>query len=474
MTRITTIVGLLSSALLTGCAGIPSDVGAEAASNDISARAGADVQYSAGAEESEEVRARIVELLAQPITLESAAELALLRNRRVQAALAKAEVAVSAIVRARTQGNPSLSAKWMVPMSGGGNAALGLGVSTSVVDLLFMSARVESASQFARAATHDAAATVLTIAERAQRALVVAATTAQVAALADQELAISAAAGQLARELRAAGNVPDGVVLRAAEREQADRLAASSAHSDAEAALASLARAIGLTGNEAKGLRVADIGTVPEHSWLASNDVSKLAVERSVALSAQHARVMALLSGQTEADAKAWLFGLSVGVEADFSEGGDSALGPALGLDIPLFGRDDSASRALAARIIEASEEYLAMATDIRSVARELWPELRSRLARHELATGPGLAAAQRVLTEVITQHNAMQVGIFEVLDARRGVAQAERREVLARREAWMAWLDVKGLATGAPPDLARSRSSTSSESTSTNGPAGH
>jgi len=438
--------------LATGCAALPEDIGPEAAASIATSRVPSNMRYYGGKAPSDEVTARVKELLQQPLHPEAVSELTLLLNRRVQAALARAGVEQSMITRARTQANPTLSAEWLLPVSSGEKGVVGAGIASNLVDLIFMGSRVEAATHNARAATHEAAASVLWHAMAARRAFVDASAMAEVARLSGEELDISTAAWKVAQELHRAGNITDASLVKAEIREQEDRLAAAAALAAAEASRETLARAIGLSGTDAASMSQLVLPAIPDTSALDAQASGRMAVDRSLALTAQQDRIKALLARQPEADVGTWLFGLRAGVEAEHNPQGHNEIGPTLGVTLPIFGRDDSASVALSAQIVEASESYLASALELRSVVREKLPMLQSSLARHQLAAGPGISSAQRGLSEATLLHNAMQIGVFELLESRRGVTLAMRREVLARLEAWHAWLDVYALATGTPP----------------------
>jgi outer membrane protein TolC len=95
------------------------------------------------------------------------------------------------------------------------------------------------------------------------------------------------------------------------------------------------------------------------------------------------------------------------------------------------------------------AEQYWSLAVDLRSAARTARERLRgySYAARHARTV---LVPAERsVVEETLRNFNAMQIGAFDVLVARRNELAAERRAVQLEAAAHQARLDLDELLAG-------------------------
>ncbi|MDP3215002.1 MAG: TolC family protein [Deltaproteobacteria bacterium] len=94
-------------------------------------------------------------------------------------------------------------------------------------------------------------------------------------------------------------------------------------------------------------------------------------------------------------------------------------------------------------------ERYHASAVDLRSGLRDARNRLRSAHARARQYDGVIVPARERVLRETLLQYNAMQVSVFQLLQARRELLDATLRRAEVRREFWTATAGTDALFAG-------------------------
>ncbi|MDO9017182.1 MAG: hypothetical protein Q7V43_09755 [Myxococcales bacterium] len=94
-------------------------------------------------------------------------------------------------------------------------------------------------------------------------------------------------------------------------------------------------------------------------------------------------------------------------------------------------------------------ERYHASAVDLRSGPRDARNRLRSAHARARQYDGVIVPARERVLRETLLQYTAMQVSVFQLLQARRELLDATLRRAEVRREFWTATAGTDALFAG-------------------------
>ena len=144
--------------VLAGCASFSPDGGAGRVSELAKERTGQTASYQRTTDDVDSAQGRIAELLKQPLSADSAVELAFLNNRGLQASFSELGIAESELVRAGRLRNPSFSFGRL--REGGGVVEIERAVMFDVLGLLTMPVASEvEQRRFAQAqlqAAHEA------------------------------------------------------------------------------------------------------------------------------------------------------------------------------------------------------------------------------------------------------------------------------------------------------------------------------
>jgi outer membrane protein, heavy metal efflux system len=116
---------------------------------------------------------------------------------------------------------------------------------------------------------------------------------------------------------------------------------------------------------------------------------------------------------------------------------------------LPLFDRRQGTAAALEAEFDANLERYYGMAVDVRSSAREIRARVASSHARAKQYQNVIVPGQKRLLEQTLLQYNAMQIGIYALLQARRDKLEAELAEVETLREYWSAVAELDALMAG-------------------------
>ena len=103
------LVLLTSAAVLGGCASFTPDGGFGAVERTTKERIGKDLQWARGEADLDVVANRVAELLAKPLTVDDAVQIALLNNRGLQADFQELGITEAEVVQAGRLPNPGFS-----------------------------------------------------------------------------------------------------------------------------------------------------------------------------------------------------------------------------------------------------------------------------------------------------------------------------------------------------------------------------
>ncbi|PAP78213.1 TolC family protein [Rubrivirga marina] len=468
MRRLSLIL-LLGAVGFGGCAGVRPQAAFDDVEATLAERTDSRVAWATGTAEDAALRAAVDSLLADSLTAGAAVQIALLNNRRLQATYEDLGVAQASLVQAGLLSNPVFGARALWPIEGGGAPDLGFNVAFEFLDVFYLPLRKRVARSAYEAARYRVAAAVLDLAARTR--------TAYIRAQADQlRLAMQARIVQnteagytAARLLREAGNVPAVDLLAEQALYEQARLDLLVAEGAAAESCETLVRLMGLSGPAAAIDLPTALPPVPAESPLPfvrtsteadlpgavvdAAALERLAVEASLDLAAARQDVETAAARLGIANVESVLPDLEAGGEFEREEGEWQA-GPEAEVVLPLFDQGQAARAAGRAELRRARALYEAVAVDVRSAARVLAQRLATarRAGLHYQTTVLPLRA--ELSAQTLRQYNAMQTGVFGVLQAQRQEAEAARAYADALAAYWTARADLDLLLQGRMPPL--------------------
>jgi len=449
-------LALGSAALLAGCASVAPEQAIAPVQAAVQRHAGqALMAWPDASAPSDAARARIDQLLAAPLSIDGAAELALLNHRGLQAALAELGIAQAEAVQAARWPNPGFT---LSRTRSGTQVEWERGLHFGLGRLLLMPlARALEDERLARAQTR----TALQVLEQvsATRRAWVEAVAAQEALRYRRQVAEAAQAGaELAARMRAAGNFNRLAQAReqAFEADAALQLARAERH--ATATRERLLRALGLWGDQAGdgpgGLRLPerlpDLPATPAAPFDRPDlEAVALAQRLDVQLAREDTERAERLLGLTRGSR--FVTALEVGGTRSSNSEGERSRGWEVGLELPIFDPGDARIARAEQTLAAARHRRAEVAINARSELREAWSQYRHAgdIARH-LQTEV-LPVAQRVSAENLLRYNGMLIGVFELLADARAQIGAVQAALDARREFWLADADLQMALLGRP-----------------------
>ncbi|HVZ36439.1 MAG TPA: TolC family protein [Polyangiaceae bacterium] len=415
----------------------------------VSERTGKDVRWQARESEPRDGPAR--ELLAKPLTADAAVQVALLDNAEVQAAFEDLGVARSRLVQRLRLPNPSVEAA--LRFEGSRRPEVDLFGLLSVTDLALLP--VENGAGQARlaAAQLSVAGQVLDLAFATRVAFYELQAAQQVLEL-DRNIALALAATvEAAEALHTAGNITD---LRLSS-EQAlygeAQLAATRAEALLTARREELASLLGISGTELHWSAEPRLAS-PSSASALPNDLEARAVERSLDLQLLRTRATAASREANLATVRGWVPELRAGVSAERKNDVDPAwgVGPAVSLEVPLFYQGQGERGAALADLRRQQQREISTAARIRARARAVGARLRAARDSVGYYERVLLPLRQKILDDTQLEYNAMSVGVFQLLEAKRAQIEAARGYVQLLREFWTVRAEADQLLAGRLP----------------------
>lgn len=383
---------------------------------------------------AESIAQRRETLLAQPLGMNEAVNLALLNNPGLQRLFAELRITEAEAVAASRLANPRLT---LARLKQDGSQETDRSIGLDLMGLLTLPVRAPLARQRYDSAKLDSTRQVLALAQQTRQAWVAAVVGQQRQAYALDVQSAAEAGRDLARSLAQAGNISR---LDAA-REQAFYAEATAqrarAEADALAAREQLIRLLGLT--EGRSLKLP--ATLPELPKARQElpDVEQQAMNSriDVAMAKRHAESTARylkLSKVTR-----FVNVLEVGYQSNIFNDQAKQTGVDVSLELPLF---DFGST----RVAQSEAVYRAALADVRMTAVNARSEVREAYTRYrssyELAKhyrDEVLPLQKQISDDVLLRYNGMLISTFELL--------AQAREQVASTEAYLSALQAFWLA---------------------------
>lgn len=425
--------------ILAGCAGPIAQSSFNEVGAITKAKTGREPAWITSDEAADKARSRIDALLAQPLTVDDAVEIAILNNRALQADLAELGLASADLAQAYRLPNPGFSFK---RMQSAGIVDIERKFTLSVVDVLFMPLRIDIEQNRLTVAKFNTANAVLRIAAETRRAYYRAIAAGQVASYVVQVKSATAASADLARRMATVGNFN---TLDFA-REQAF-------YADATAQLAlarrvatsereKLTRLLGLWGQDTAFKLPARLPDLPAQA-VDLADVEATTVRDRLDIKAGRASIDSLATSLGLTRATGFISVLDASYIRE-GGGGARSRGYEIGIEIPIFDWGDAKVARAEQLYQQAANRLASTAVNARSEAREAYVNYRTALDLAMAYRDEVVPLRTRISEEMQLRYNGMLSSVFELLID----AQAQIRSVIsaidAQRDFWIADTDLQ------------------------------
>jgi len=452
--------------LLAGCASVNIDQALQETNQTTQGFTQGKLELSR-TEQQRQSRSQLSEqLLAKPLTMDDAVQVALANSPSMQALVAQSWADMAAANQAGRIGNPVFTFE---RIRAGDELELGRLLSIGLLDLLTLPQRqVISRNQVAQAKT-QLSVTVVEQVSQVRQAWVRAVAAHQLLQYADQVNRSAQASAELAKRMQQVGNFTK--LQRARQQafyaDSAAQLA--SAQHAVTAAREELVRQLGLTDAQATQLKLPDLLPDLPKEPKAAGDVSASALQQRIDV--QLARLQLDVAGKSQGlTLLNSLLDVEAGVRRDTVF--DNATGEKshrrgyeLEIRLPIFDWGGAQRAGMNAQSLAAANRYEAVVRSASSQLRESYSAYRTAydLAKHyrdEIVPLRKVMAEENVL-----RYSGMLIGVFELLADSRDQIASVMQAINAQQQFWLADAGLSSALIGKPTAMGATPVSTSTGS---------
>jgi outer membrane protein TolC len=430
---------------LSACTTLSDDGGTAAVTQAARERLGKELRLARSDEDARASTQRVNELLAAPLSADSAVQIALLNNRGLQVSLLELGIAEADMVQASRLPNPGFS---FSRLERGSEREIERTFSINLGHLLALPFAHEIEQRRFAAAQGSVTFAMLSLAAQARQAWVNAVAADQSLHYAEQVKRAANASAELAARMAGAGNFSKLQQMREQGFQADAALGLARAQQARVAARERLTRLLGLsTPQFSLPDRLPDL----PQATAELPDAEQVAMTQRLDVQAARRQAEATAKNLGLSRVTGFINVLELGYQHNSSNEAPTQTGYEISFEIPLF--DWSGARVARAEAVymQSVQRAAQSAIEAQSEVREAWQGYRSaweiaRQYRDEI-----VPTAQRVSEENLLRYNGMLIGVFELLaDARTQIA-AVNAAIEAQRDFWLAQATLDMALVGKP-----------------------
>lgn len=447
------LTGVVVAAMNTGgCASVQAGKGFDDVGRVVENRIGKRVHWNQGTPADKAVEDEVSALLKEELTAETAVQIALLNNRSLQATYEKVNIAQADLVAAGLLRNPVFDAEIRLPIEGRGTG-VELAVVQNFIDILYLPLRKSVAQSAFEAAKLQVSGTVIDLAGQVRASFYDAQASLQMLEMRQTVVAATEAAYTLARRLRVAGNITELDMSNEQALFGQAKLDLRTAELDALRTRERLNILVGLWGHQTKWTMAAKLPNLHSEEP-ATEGLERLAVAKSLDLAVTKMEIQQ--AAQTLGIARPFgvLSDAGIGMTGERDRDGDWGAGPAFSLPIPFFNQGQPAVATAYAVLTMLGERYVAQSVTLRAEVRIAQASVIAARERVEYYEHVYLPLRDQIVQQTQFRYNAMQVGGFQLLQAKRDQIEAGIEYIKAMLDYWKAHTERTQLLSGRMTDF--------------------
>jgi outer membrane protein TolC len=443
--------------VLGGCASFSPDAGLSVASDYASLELRKDIVKASDQGVAPSSEARVDELLRRPLNADGAVQIALLKNRGLQAAFNDLGVSEAQYVQATLPPAPRLSiTQWGL----GFNTDIERSVAASVLELATLPVRAEIARQRFKADQYNAAQQVLKLAGEARRQFYRTVAANQATAFLEQALAGAESASTLAKQLGETGAL--NKLEQAREHAFYSELGAQlgKARVQQRAERERLTRLLGLWGREIDFRLPNGLPALPKH-LTDSRAIEAEALTKRADVQAARFELRSLVGqfGLNQAIGFVSVFDVGFANQFDRSRTFESGSAPKVDksslngftadLTIPIYDFGTTAVRGAKESYLATANRLAERAVNARSEVREAYQRYRGQydITRHYQTSV--LPLRRTIQDQALLQYSGMLLDVTTLIVDARARILSNIQAIEAQRDFWIAATDLKAATVG-------------------------
>jgi outer membrane protein TolC len=440
-------VALVSAGVLGGCATFSKGSGFGAVEQIARERLNKDVKWPRDDDERGSVRSAVKELLASPLSVDNAVQLALLNNPGLQATFAELGIAEADLVQAGRMSNPHFA---YLRTSDGGERKLEWALTFPIIDLLTIPLRTRIESDRFEQVKLAVAGQMLSVATETRKAWIDAVAAEERVRYLGQVKVAAEASAELASRMERAGNFNrlDRMREEVFHAETSARLAR--ARQGAVAERERLTRLMGLSGGDLSMQLPERLPDLPaEKPEFMDIEARALAGRLDVQAAKRETESLAGSLGLTRATR--FINVLELGPAATKEDPEPWKRGFEVSLQLPIFDWGSARVARAEAIYMQALHRVAGTAVNARSEVREAYSSYHTAYDAAKRYRDEIVPLRKKIAEENMLRYNGMLIGVFELLADAREQVGAVSAYIEALRDFWLSESDLQAAFNGSP-----------------------
>lgn len=458
------IASAMTAILLSSCVSVPKDAGFSDLAELTAPMLSAPAEWVGETISEQAASDRISALLSEPLTEASVAEITVLANRDLRAVLYGLKAARGEYVDDASLPNPFVTAMFIddpgstsedcfgnltrldIPMGGS------LGVGYEILDLLFFPKTIKAAKADFNAAKYGSIRQFADYTYKSRLQFYEAMAAKQMLGLAEQSHKAMEASAGAAQALYDAGNIPLLDLNRErlfAAQMKAQHIMAQRRFNMAERRLV---QALGLPPEKAASIKLEGRLRTPDKDELAPLPVQSL-MDRNLELKHREALIRAAGARMGLQDVMSFVGDVEIEGEVERHDGEYEYSG-GIGFELPIFNFGQGRREANRARMEMMAQGYEASMYSLDSSAGMLYDELAAAREGVLLQRREVLPLSNKVLQGMQLDYNAMQIGVFDLLAAKREQLAVGIAYIEAVEDYWKTRAAYEYMLAGGSPEI--------------------
>src|SRR5947199_4131782 len=412
---------LSGTVALAGCAHVDPNPAFRELANTVHLRTDKRVQWNRGTAQDAEAQAAVASILRHPLTADAAVQVALLNNRNLQATYEELGIAQADLVETGLLRNPIFTFERRLP-----GQALEADLLKEFIDILLLPLRKRIAAAQFEAAKLRVGHEILKTAAEVRAAFYEHQGDQQLVDLRKTVAEATERSAETALRMQQAGNLKNlDLVTEQASHAQA-KIELAKAQSEAVQTREKLNKLMGAFGAQTNWTVASRLPELPGGE-VSTSQLESRAIQQRLDLAAARQQFIAEARARGIARAEAILEKTEVGGHYEREIEGTYSIGPSVNVPIPIFNQGQPASARASAKMRQAGQRYLALAADIRSDVRAARDKMLLSRRQVEYFKSTALPTRTRVTEESQLEYNAMQIGPFQLLQAKQEESKNRR-----------------------------------------------
>ncbi len=439
--------------LISGCASFSTDGGFAPVSTIARERLGQELAWGRTDADRETIAKRVAELLAKPLSVDDAVQVALLNNRGLQAAFAELSISEADLVQAGRLPNPHFS---MLRASKAENGIrefkIEQALTFNIFSLVTMPLRTGIEQRRFEQTQRSVGLEMLRLASETRKAYYVAVAAQESVRYAQQVLQAADAGAELARRMAQVGNWSKLQQAREQGFYADAALKRATAEQSAVMARERLIRMMGVWSQQTTFELPPRLPDLP-NAATDRPDVEQMAIAQRLDLQNVRAQVETLAKNLGLTKTTRFINVLEIGPARVLEGARDSGYkkGYEVSFELPLFDWGGARVARAEAQYMQAIDLAAEAAINARSEVRQAYHGYRSsyELARHY--RDEVVPIRKRISDENLLRYNGMLIGVFELLADARSQITSVNSYIEALRDFWIAQADLEMSLIGKP-----------------------